>query len=86
MDHNTLGPRLLECVTLVTEISDKTITRILGPTDCEKFRSSMTLFSQVSAESQVFEHALNKYFSGQSDLLTIKILNGLSKTRDSQNG
>ena len=83
MDHRIIGPRLLECATLVTDISDRTIKRILGPTDCEKFRSSMTLFSRAAAENQVFEAALNKYFSGQEDQLTIKILKELSETKDS---
>ena len=83
MDHRIIGPRLLECATLVTDITDRTIKRILGPTDCEKFRSSMTLFSRAAAENQVFEAALNKYFSGQEDQLTIKILKELSETKDS---
>ena len=83
LDHRILGPRLLECATLVTDISDRTIKRILGPTDCEKFRSAMTLFSRVTVKNQVFEAALHKYFSGQVDGLTIKILNALSETGDS---
>ena len=83
LDHHILGPRLLECATLVTDVSDRTIKRILGPTDCEKFRSSMTLFSRAAPENQVFEAALNKYFSGQEDQLTIKILKESSETKDS---
>ena len=83
LDNRILGPRLLECAMVVTEISDRTIKRILGPTDGEKFRSSMTLFSRATAENQVFEAALNKYFSGQEDQLTIEILNALSEAGDS---
>ena len=83
LDHRILGPRLLECTALVTDISNRTIKRILGPTDCEKFRSSMTLFSQATTENQVFELAVNKYFSGQIDELTIQILNELPKNQDS---
>ena len=84
LDHSILGPRLVECATLVTDISDRTVKRILGPTDCEKFRSSMTLFSRATSENKVFEGALNKYFSGQVDPLTIEILNALSEARDSR--
>ena len=83
LEHEVLGPRLIECTKLVTNINDRTIKRILGPTDCEKFRSAMTLFSRVTVKNQVFEAALHKYFSGQVDELTIKILNALSETGDS---
>ena len=83
LEHEVLGPRLVECTKLVTDINDRTIKRILGPTDCEKFRSAMTLFSRVTVKNQVFEAALHKYFSGQVDGLTIKILNALSETGDS---
>ena len=86
LDHRILGPRLLECATLVIDISDRNIKRILGPTDCEKFRSSMTLFSRATSENQVFETALDKYFSSQVDQLTIKILEALSKTGDFSEG
>ena len=47
LEHEVLGPRLIECTKLVTDINDRTIKRIPGPTDCEKFRSSMTLFSKI---------------------------------------
>ena len=83
LDHRILGPRLLECATLVIDISDRNIKRILGPTDCENFRSSMTLFSRAPAENQVFEAALHKCFAGEVDQLTIQILSALSETRDS---
>jgi len=86
LDHHILGPRLLECTALVTDVCDRTIKRILGPTDCEKFQSSMTLFSRVTSENQVFEAALHRHFSGEVDQLTIKILEGLSETRDFPEG
>ena len=74
LNHHVLGPRLFECARLVTDTSDRTIKQILGPTDCEKFRSSMTLFARATAENQVFENALHKYFSGQADQFTIRVL------------
>ena len=74
LNHHVLGPRLFECARLVTDTSDRTIKQILGPTDCEKFRSSMTLFACATAENQVFEDALHKYFSGQADQFTIQVL------------
>jgi uncharacterized protein (DUF1810 family) len=47
LEHPVLDPRLLECARLVIDIHDRIIRRILGFTDCEKCRSSMTLFSRA---------------------------------------
>ena len=71
LQHPLLGARLLLCVELVTDISGRTISQILGSPDDLKFRSSMTLFAHVSSENQVFEDALQKIFAGQHDPLTL---------------
>src|SRR2546428_1801956 len=41
VQHPTLGPRLIECATLVNEIKGRTIHQIFGSPDDLKFRSSM---------------------------------------------
>ncbi len=69
--HTVLGPRLLECTELVTQVSGQTIQQILGPPDDLKFRSSMTLFAHATTENQVFENALQKFFAGQYGRLTL---------------
>jgi uncharacterized protein (DUF1810 family) len=38
-----------------------------------KFRSSMTLFAQVSTDD-IFQRALQKYFNGVADQLTLERL------------
>lgn len=70
----TLGPRLLECTRLVNDIQNRSIQHIFGHTDSMKFRSCMTLFSQVDPTQSLFMEALNKYFGGQPDALTIDLL------------
>ena len=72
--HPLLGPRLLQCTDLVINISGRTIQQILGPPDDMKFRSSMTLFAHATPENKVFEDALQKYFAGQHDHLTLERL------------
>jgi uncharacterized protein (DUF1810 family) len=74
LQHPILGPRLLECTRLVTQVTGKTIHEILGSPDDMKFRSSMTLFEQAASEKQVFENALQKYFHGERDPLTLERL------------
>ena len=39
-----------------------------------KFKSSMTLFSRVSAPDPVFDRALEKYFDGEHDRKTLELL------------
>src|ERR1700674_3235264 len=45
--HPILGSRLTECTQLVNLVEGRSIEEIFGDVDAMKFRSSMTLFSQV---------------------------------------
>jgi uncharacterized protein (DUF1810 family) len=74
LDHAVLGPRLQECTWLVNLVKDHPIRQILGTPDDLKFRSSMTLFASIPVDSQIFNEALDKYFGGEHDPLTIERL------------
>lgn len=76
--HPVLGPRLIECTTLVLAVEGRTINAILGAPDDAKFRSSMTLFGAVSDEP-VFDQALARYFAGERDGATLEILARLDR-------
>lgn len=69
--HPILGSRLTECTRLVNLAEGRSIEEIFGDIDSLKFRSSMTLFAQVSSDDTVFAAALDKYFGGQPDKLTL---------------
>ena len=71
LDHSVLGPRLVQCTEFVVNTSGRTLKQILGPTDNMKFRSCMTLFAHTTASNEVFEDALQRYFSGRYDQLTL---------------
>jgi len=71
LKHPVLGPRIRECTRLVNLIEGRSITQIFGYPDDLKFRSSMTLFAAATSENKIFNHALQKYFSGEPDRLTI---------------
>ena len=71
LNHSVLGPRLVQCTEFVINTSGRTLKQILGPTDNMKFRSCMTLFAHATASNEVFEDALQRYFSGQYDQLTL---------------
>jgi uncharacterized protein (DUF1810 family) len=74
LNHPVLGRRLKECTQLVTLVEGRSINRIFGSPDDMKFRSSMTLFANVASENPVFKEALQKYFQGNPDPLTLQRL------------
>ena len=74
LQHPLLGPRLTECTRLVTEVEGRSIHEILGSPDDLKFRSSMTLFASVTSDNDIFTAALQKYFGGEFDRLTLETL------------
>jgi uncharacterized protein (DUF1810 family) len=73
MQHTVLGPRLRKCTQLVMLAPISSIVAIFSHPDDLKFRSSMTLFAQVSPD-KLFCEALQKYFNGEVDQFTIEHL------------
>jgi uncharacterized protein (DUF1810 family) len=73
LEHDLLGPRLVECTRLVMAASEKTITDILGSPDDVKFRSCMTLFDAVS-KREVFAEAVATFYPDGKDRATLEIL------------
>ena len=74
LEHPILGPRIRECTRMVVEVANRSIDEILGYPDDLKFRSSMTLFASVGVDAQIFKDALQKYFAGEPDSLTLERL------------
>jgi len=71
LQHPVLGPRLKDCTRLVLLVEGRSALEIFGSPDDMKFRSCMTLFAKVSSEDDIFERALQKYFNGVPDKLTL---------------
>jgi uncharacterized protein (DUF1810 family) len=74
LNHEILGPRLIECTKIVNGLDGLDAREIFGYIDAMKFRSSMTLFTQVATGEQPFSAALQKYFGGAPDPLTLERL------------
>jgi uncharacterized protein (DUF1810 family) len=74
LEHPILGPRLIECTTLVNIIEGLPINQIFGYPDYLKFRSSITLFALANPTEQIFSDALQKYFEGLPDRRTEEML------------
>ena len=71
LTHPILGPRLRHCTQLVLLVEGRSIQQIFGVPDDLKFRSSMTLFANTASENKFFKDALQKYFTGIPDQLTL---------------
>src|SRR3954447_26904304 len=70
-----LGPRLREC-TAALLAGPGSAVEILGEIDAVKLRSSMTLFLRAAEMPTPFDTALEKFFGGQPDPETERILGG----------
>lgn len=72
---DVLGHRLAECTEAMLQWAGKRgVEAILGPVDALKFRSSMTLFAEVSGDEHQFVRALDSFFDGERDKATIELL------------
>ena len=74
LDHPVLGERLINCTRLVNEVKGRSAGQIFGHPDELKFRSSMTLFNAIDDSVMAFTQALDRYFGGEPDPLTLDIL------------
>lgn len=73
--HPILGPRLIECVQILNEHSDRSAKEIFGGLDAMKLRSSVTLFAHAASDDAPFQQLLDIYFGGEPDEATERILN-----------
>lgn len=78
LDHELLGPRLIEISRALLDVEGRTAQEIFGVPDVYKLRSSMTLFDAVQADSErptsVFGEVLERYYQNQHDQRTIDLL------------
>ena len=71
LEHPVLGPRLIECATILAATDGKSAAEILGSVDAMKLRSSMTLFAVAARDQPAFSAVLTKYFGGTPDEATL---------------
>ena len=68
--HRVLGPRLIECATIVAQTEGRTAEQIFGGLDAQKLRSSVTLFQRAAPGELAFGQVLAKYFGSLPDPAT----------------
>ncbi len=69
-----LGAHLVEICNALLSLDTNDATEVMGQPDDKKLRSSMTLFDAAAESSDVFQRVLDKYYGGEKDLRTLRIL------------
>ena len=74
LNDGLLVGRLRECINLLLENDSNDPTVVMGSPDDVKLRSSMTLFAAVADDPAPYREVLSKFFSGETDRLTLSLL------------
>jgi uncharacterized protein (DUF1810 family) len=73
--HPVLGQRLRASSAVVTGLPSRSAQDVFGEIDAVKLRSSMSLFARAAPEEGVFADVLDRYFGGEPDPATERLLN-----------
>jgi uncharacterized protein (DUF1810 family) len=68
--HPVLGPRLIECATILAGLRGRTAEQVFGDVDALKLCSCVTLFMHAAPGEPVFRQVLDQYFGGVPDSAT----------------
>lgn len=74
LNHPILGPRLIRCAEAALRIERRSAHDVFGSPDDLKLKSCATLFASVSPADSVFAQLLDKYFDGEPDGDTLRLL------------
>ena len=74
LNDSVLGRQLVECAEAVLRVEGRSAHEIFGSPDDIKLKSSATLFAHVLPAGSVFERVLDKYFRGERDGKTLRLL------------
>ena len=90
--NDILKNRLVEISQALLELEGDNARQIMGYPDDLKLRSSMTLFKKAEESSEIkcdniFQKVLDKFYNGEDDNLTLKILyeQNLEKEKEKEN-
>ena len=72
--HPVLGQRLREISGALLELRGSDPVAVFGGIDSMKLKSSMTLFAMAAPDDPIFQQVLDKYYGGEQDALTLRIL------------
>lgn len=82
MQNETLRGHIVQLATILLIIPDNDPSEVFCYPDDMKLRSSMTLFDYVCPEQTVFYEVLEKFFGGERDERTLKIIADMLKDEE----
>lgn len=71
LTHVILGPRYWECIGALQDLTTADAEAVLGSIDAMKLRSSLTLFHAASPSVSLLKAALDRWFDGKKDGVTL---------------
>ena len=74
LNHPVLGKRLIEISNELLKLNTKDANKIFGSPDDMKLKSAMTLFVHLNNTDEVFQKVLDKFFGGDIDFITLRII------------
>lgn len=74
MENEILRRRLITISEALLSLDSSDAGDVMGYPDDLKLRSSMTLFSEAAPEEKVFQQVLDKFFGGEKDRQTLKLI------------
>ncbi len=74
LSHPLLGPRLTGCAEAVLAVAGRSAFEIFDFPDDMKLRSCATLFAAASPAGSVFHRLLDRFFQGEPDHKTLRLL------------
>lgn len=72
--HPILGPRLLAIAEAALQVEGCSAADIFGSPDDRKLQSCATLFASISPADSVFQCLLDKYYGGERDEKTLRLI------------
>jgi uncharacterized protein (DUF1810 family) len=74
LQHPVLGSRLINISLELLKLKTNDANQVFGSPDDMKLQSSMTLFSSVTNADPVFQMVLEKFYKGEKDSKTVKLI------------
>lgn len=74
LNDELLGEHLRELCSTLLELPTNDAVEIFGNIDAIKLKSSMTLFVEATEDNSLFHSVLLKFYDGELDATTIKLL------------
>lgn len=81
LSHPVLGPRLIACVEAALAVEGRSAYEIFGSPDDMKLKSCATLFASVAPAGSVFDQLLDKFFQGDRDRKTLRLLDAAGEDK-----